>query len=239
MYFVLCELLSYADPAVATFSTMVGGVISDIYHAEERNTPMALFSAAALFGTGLAPLLSGAVIYHTTWRWIFYSHAIVSAAVVVYMYFFFHETRGSVILSRKAEVLNKYYDKLEAAGHHGVVVADNNESGEKQVRRLRWKVKSDEERASLVDMISLSCYRPFRKSLCSKLALMAPNMIIDMLFTEPVVFAFSVWISFSWAVLYLQFGSIPVVFQTNHGFNIEQTGAVFSGMYTCIFHRQK
>ena len=60
-----------------------------------------------------------------------------------------------------------------------------------------------------------------------------------MLFTEPVVFAFSVWISFSWAVLYLQFGSIPVVFQTNHGFNIEQTGAVFSGMYTCNFHCQK
>ena len=175
MYLVLRELLSYADPVVATFSTMVGGVISDIYHAEERNTPMALFSAAALFGTGLAPLLSGAIIYHTTWRWIFYSHAIVSAAVVVYMYFFFHETRGSVILSRKAQVLNQYYEKLEAAGHHGVIVADNNESGEKQVRRLRWKVKSDEDRASLVDMISQSCYRPFRKPFLSKPTLMTSN----------------------------------------------------------------
>ena len=176
MYSVLCGLIPYANPAAATFSTMVGGVISDIYHAEERNTPMALFSAAALFGTGLAPLLSGAVIYHTTWRWIFYSHAIVSAAVVVYMYFFFHETRGSVILSRKAEVLNQYYEKLEAAGHHGVIVADNKEeAGEKQVRRLRWKVKSDEERASLFDMISLSCYRPFRKFFLPELELIASN----------------------------------------------------------------
>lgn len=52
---------------------------------------------------------------------------------------------------------------------------------------------------------------------------------IDMLFTEPVVFFFSIWISFSWAVLYLQFGSIPLVFETNHGFNIEQVGAVFTG----------
>ena len=51
-----------------------------------------------------------------------------------------------------------------------------------------------------------------------------------MLFTEPVVFFFSVWISFSWAVLYLQFGSIPLVFETSHGFNIEQVGAVFTGM---------
>lgn len=51
-----------------------------------------------------------------------------------------------------------------------------------------------------------------------------------MLLTEPVVFVFSVWISFSWAVLYLQFGSIPLVFETNHGFNVEQVGAVFTGI---------
>lgn len=144
---------------------MVGGVVSDIYHAEERNTPMALFSAAALVGTGLAPLLAGAIVYHTTWRWIFYSHAIVLAAVVVVMYFFFDETRGSVILSRKAQKLNAYYDQLEAAGHHGVMVADER-TGERLVKRLRWKVKSDEDRASLADMISQSCYRPFRRSPC-------------------------------------------------------------------------
>lgn len=28
----------------SVFSTMVGGVVSDLYHAEHRNTPMALFS---------------------------------------------------------------------------------------------------------------------------------------------------------------------------------------------------
>ena len=142
---------------------MVGGVISDIYHAEERNTPMALFSAAALVGTGLAPLLAGAIVYHTTWRWIFYSHGIVSGAVVVVMYFFFDETRGSVILSRKAKAINTYYDQLEAAGHHGVIVVHEG-TGEKLVKRLRWRVKSDEERASLIGMIGQSCYRPFRES---------------------------------------------------------------------------
>lgn len=145
----------------ATFSTMVGGVISDIYHAEDRNTPMALFSGAALFGTGLAPLLSSVIVYHTTWRWIYYSHAIVSAVFVVIIFFFFKETRGSVILSRKAHALNKYYEALEDAGHFGVIMAD--ESGEKQrTKRIRWKVKSDEQRASLGQMISISLYRPFR-----------------------------------------------------------------------------
>lgn len=51
-----------------------------------------------------------------------------------------------------------------------------------------------------------------------------------MLFTEPVVFFFSLWVSFSWATLYLQFSSIPLVFKTNHHFNVEQTGAVFTSL---------
>lgn len=51
-----------------------------------------------------------------------------------------------------------------------------------------------------------------------------------MLLTEPVVFFFSLWAAFSWAVLYLQFGSVPLVFKKNHGFNTEQSGAVFTCM---------
>lgn len=42
-----------AGSASSTFSTMVGGVVSDIYIASERNTAMALFTAGALFGTGM------------------------------------------------------------------------------------------------------------------------------------------------------------------------------------------
>lgn len=143
---------------------MVGGVISDIYHAQDRNTPMALFSGSALFGTGLAPMISGAIITRTTWRWVFYSHAIVSAVFVVMIYFFFNETRGSVLLSRKAAKLNQYYEQLEEAGHHGVILPNEEGSEEKCIRRIRWKVKSDEQRASIVTMIQISLYRPFRKS---------------------------------------------------------------------------
>lgn len=53
----------------STFSTMVGGVLSDIYHAKDRNTAMTLFSASALGGTGLGPLVSGFIAQNTTWRW--------------------------------------------------------------------------------------------------------------------------------------------------------------------------
>ena len=166
MYALLLLLymdISGSNANAATFSTMVGGVISDIYHAQDRNTPMALFSGAALFGTGLAPLISGVIVAHSTWRWIYYSHAIVSAAFVVIIFFFFKETRGSVLLSRKAKKLNTYYEKLEEAGHFGVILSNEESSEEKRVRRIRWKVKSDEQRASLATMIQISVYRPFRE----------------------------------------------------------------------------
>ena len=54
--------------------------------------------------------------------------------------------------------------------------------------------------------------------------------LVDMLITEPVVFFFSLWAAFSWAVLYLQFSSVPLVFKTNHNFNIQESGAVFTCM---------
>ncbi|KAH9827009.1 Fungal trichothecene efflux pump (TRI12) [Teratosphaeria destructans] len=66
--------------AGSTFSTMVGGIVSDIYHAQDRNTAMSLFAGGALFGTGLGPVISGLIAQHTTWRWIFYHQVIMDAS---------------------------------------------------------------------------------------------------------------------------------------------------------------
>ncbi|PLB38670.1 MFS general substrate transporter [Aspergillus candidus] len=197
----------------STFSTMVGGVISDIYHTEDRNAPMSCFSGAVLFGTGLGPLISGFIAKRASWRWVFYSQAIAAALFLAILFFFLDETRGSVLLSRKAKALNQYYDALEDAGYHGVVFGAEDPVEKQRVQRIRWKVKSDEERESIAKMISISCYRPFH-----------------LLFTEPVVFFFSLWVAFSWAVLYLQFSSLPLVYSTNYGFDIEQCGSVFAAV---------
>lgn len=127
---------------------------------------------------------------------------------------FFRETRGSILLSRKARCLNTWYDEREALGYIGFDMPVP--STEKmQSQRIRWKVKSDEERESIVKMITISVYRPFH-----------------LLVTEPVVFFFSLWVAFSWAVLYLTFGAIPLVFETSHAFTLQQANAVFASM--CI-----
>ncbi|KAG9249099.1 MFS multidrug transporter-like protein [Calycina marina] len=198
----------FAGCGASVFSTMVGGVISDLYHAKERNTPMALFACGALFGSGLGPLCSGFVAQNLDWRWVFWVQTITCSVTIAVVALTFKETRGSLLLSQKATSLNKFYDELEEAGHFGVFI-----DGSKTPQRIRWLVKSDEERESITKMISISVYRPFH-----------------LLFTEPVVFFFSLYVSFAWAVLYLTFSSIPLVFSTTYNFTISQSGAVFAAM---------
>ncbi|KAI9168100.1 glycosyl hydrolase [Paramyrothecium foliicola] len=45
----------------STYTTVSGGVSSDLYVTNSRNIPMAVFSGVALFNTGLGPLISGFV----------------------------------------------------------------------------------------------------------------------------------------------------------------------------------
>ena len=125
---------------------------------------------------------------------------------------FFKESRGSVLLSQRAELLNRWMETRETADLYGFEMPVEGE-GRTKSQRIRWKVRSDEERETLGKMIGISFYRPFH-----------------LLFTEPVVFWFSLWAAFAWGVLYLTFTSIPLVFTTNHHFSVEQSGAVFASM---------
>ncbi|KAI1407162.1 MFS general substrate transporter [Hypoxylon sp. FL1857] len=237
----------------SVFSTMVGGVIADMYEKEDRNTPMALFSGAVLIGTGLGPLVAAVMVERwggegEKWKWVFWHQVIVDFVLMAAVVAFFKESRGSVLLSRKAKALNIWYTQLEEKGVFGVCVPEliddpgvasrskttsnapdtpaaeerlpafasepgSKSRGDVRIRRIRWIVKEDEQRASITTMITVSLFRPFL-----------------FLFTEPIVFFFSLWVSFAWAILYLTFGSIPLVFQRQYGFNIEQSGYVFTAM---------
>lgn len=195
----------FVGVGASTFATMVGGVISDVYHAEDRNTPMAVYSAAALSGTGVGPLVGGFITTRISWRWVFWHQVIFLGAVMVAMVLLFKETRGSVLLARKAAALNNYLDNL-----HEQDEKDAERSNQTTRSNVRYMGPSSASHASIARLLYLSLTTPFK-----------------LLFTESVVFWFSMWASFAWAVLYLQLNVIPLVFRTNHNFNVEQNGLVF------------
>ena len=101
------------------------------------------------------------IAQHLSWRWVFYVQTIDCGVLILAVTVFFKETRGSVLLSRRARRINAWYDAREAIGLVGVNMPV--EDGGKQPQRIRWKVKSDEERESLAKMIGISVYRPFRE----------------------------------------------------------------------------
>jgi len=231
----------------SVFSTMVGGVIADLWGKQDRNTPMAIFSGVVLMGTGAGPLFASIMAKrlaeNKAWKWVFWHQVITSGLCILAFVFFFRESRGSVLLSRRARALNNWYESLESQGCYGVWLSGDNNNGDvdddvssqdsstdpgsdeektpttttittppnhTSLKRIRWLVKEDEERSSLLKIISISISRPFH-----------------LLFTESIVFFFSLWVSFAWGVLYLDFGSIPLVFHRQYGWDIEQSGLIF------------
>lgn len=144
--------------AGSTAVSLVGGTLADVWRGEDRGTPMALFSFAA-FGctccfasscgllshlssartaTGLGPVVFGYLAQIKGFRYVSWAMFAMSGVFAVILPFVLDETRGSVLLSRKAAKLRK------ATGDD------------------RYQSKADYERASLVEMFRTSLGRPVR-----------------------------------------------------------------------------
>ncbi|KAH8100406.1 MFS general substrate transporter [Cristinia sonorae] len=74
----------------------------------------------------------------------------------------------------------------------------------------RYRSHAEESDAGLRRLIWVSCTRP-----------------LHLLFTEPVVASFSLWVGFAWGVVYCFISSVSPVFKTLHHFNTGQVGTVF------------
>ncbi|TDZ22390.1 Efflux pump atB [Colletotrichum orbiculare MAFF 240422] len=204
----------FAGVGSSTYSSMIGGTISDIYGPQERNVPMAVFSGGALCGAGLGPLISGFIVQYANWRWVFWYQVIINGLTAIALVIFLPETRANVLLRRKADALNRWY-RQQADSIAGFRV--DIDRGQKTVisRTVEWKVENDHEPGPLGKMIAASMTLPF-----------------VLLFTEPVVFFFSLWAAFSWCILYLTFAAVPLVFTDVYGFDLSSANAIFAS--TCI-----
>ncbi|KAH7210449.1 major facilitator superfamily domain-containing protein [Fusarium oxysporum] len=177
----------------AVFATLTGGVVSDLYRKEDRNTPMALYSMTIMVGASLGPLISGSVVDLLGWRWIFFIQLITIGITTVVLFFLFQETRSNVLLRRKCLMLNGTPIKSTTGA------------------MITFAPATKECLDIEISMLWRGFAFPLR--LLSK---------------EPIVFCMSLWVSFAWAIMYMQFSSIGLVFRSVYGFDNAQVGAVYS-----------
>ncbi|TIA26952.1 putative multidrug transporter [Aureobasidium pullulans] len=87
---------------------LVGGSISDLYRTEkERSIPMSIFGWTSVVGIALGPFIGGAIQRNLNWRWIYWIQIIFNAGCLPIFWFVLKETRGDVILAKRAKKFRK------------------------------------------------------------------------------------------------------------------------------------
>ena len=208
-----------AGTGASVFATLTGGVVGDLFLKEDRDTPMTLYTLSILAGTGLGPLVSSILVDKLGWQWIFYLQMILIGATALNLFLFFQETRGNVLLERNCSTLNTYLKALQTCGKtafacpsiDGILRIQVSDSSER-MPRLRFTIARSDQSS-----LPATIWRSFRFPL-------------TLLVTEPIVICFSAWISFAWAVLYMQFNSIGLIYRNAYAFTNTQTGAVWTSV---------
>lgn len=87
---------------------IVAGTITDIWKGDrDRSLPMSIFGMTSVVGIALGPFIGGAIQSGLNWRWIYWIQIIIDAALLPLFYWILKETRGDVILAKRAKQLRK------------------------------------------------------------------------------------------------------------------------------------
>ena len=92
--------------------TVGGGVLGDLWTAEERGMAVAIYSLAPILGPALGPLIGAWIAERTTWRWCFWSVVIFGTCAQILIFFLLGETPGR-------------YLRLTRIGHATLYLADD------------------------------------------------------------------------------------------------------------------
>lgn len=124
--------------AACSIGTSVsGGIVADVFHSQDRGFPMSVFTLIIFTGQAIGPTLTAYTCSRQDWRVIFWWEGAIALLSFVVMLAFLQETRGPVLLSRKAEKMTREGD--------GQVV---------------YRCRADDERISVGQMIRISASRP-------------------------------------------------------------------------------
>lgn len=116
-------------------------------------------------------------------HWIYGAQGLAGIFSCILNAIVLRETRGDVLLSRRAKRLTKETSRLHLC-------------------------RSDIERGSLYTLLTVSVVRPMRKSESLPVVL-----TVEYLLTEPIVMALAVWVGFAWGIIFLSGVSTLLVFE--------------------------
>lgn len=114
----LVILRFFAGSFGASPLTNAGGVIADIFTADNRGLAMSLFAGAPFLGPTLGPVVGGFLGQGAGWRWVQGFMAIFSGLIWIVGIFCVPETYAPLLLRKRAERLSKltghvYRSKLD------------------------------------------------------------------------------------------------------------------------------
>ncbi|CAJ2509467.1 Uu.00g144930.m01.CDS01 [Anthostomella pinea] len=150
------RLLSGFGACVA--DALAGGLMGDLWRADERGRAFAVFMAAPLLGPALGPIC-GAYISEGTgdWRWVFWITSAASGAVILLAAVFLRETyepRLVLLAARKEERRRRAADSGSGAGS---IVEEGKETGEEKTPPSPTDLKTP-----FLSLMRTNLQRPFR-----------------------------------------------------------------------------
>ncbi|KAK6827963.1 multidrug resistance protein [Apiospora arundinis] len=84
-----------------------GGVLADLFTAEQRGKAMSIYSLAPLLGPAIGPIAGAFITENTTWRWSFWVTTLADAVIQLLGLISLRETYAPVLLRWKRERLSK------------------------------------------------------------------------------------------------------------------------------------
>ncbi|ETI26125.1 hypothetical protein G647_02902 [Cladophialophora carrionii CBS 160.54] len=187
----------FSGGCVSVLSNTAAALIGNIWEGDRARTiPMSLFVTLYLAGSSMGPVIAGIIFQTLGWRWISYMQIIWYAALFPIYVFFFQESRGTIILHRRAVKRRRE----EGHGH------SHTSSGTHATTTTTGPSTTS---ASLARKLARSTQRPLR-----------------MLFTEPVLFTFTLWSAFMVGTVYLFTQSVEQVFSSLYAWTASQAGYV-------------
>lgn len=156
---------------------------------------MSCFTFSAIFGTVAAPIYCGYIDQAIGWRWIEWIHM-----MCVYSSRPRH-CKADPRLSRSANGCLLILEVIFLKETRGAkILLKRAKQMRKETGRNNIRAPVELENESVKDLLKASCTRS-----------------IVLLFKEPVVLAFGLWIAYAWGITFLFLSAIPLCFQNNHG----------------------